>query len=456
MKFHKTLFFRTATTLTIALLLLALIFSASTSYFIMVPVAKRSADDLSALLVLAAKTWVELPYETRPDFIQELENGYGIHLTESDQIEEASSNIPILIYLNLLRSSLQERLGMAPKISVSVDKNDKENVWINIPVNNRYIRFGISVERIGARPPKAMISMVIAILIFSLGTALILARRLTKPLEMLSAATSVVGRGEKSLVPEDHATEEVKILAHNFNQMSLEVSELLENRTTLLAGISHDLRTPLTRLRLALEINASSTDSHLQSQLEDNIDEMEQLLDQALQLARGVSNKEKPTPVDIINLLNTLSSQLDAQYQMSQECQDCRVLFEQDDNIGDNLTLTLSEQSLLRILRNLLENALRYGNKQTIIIHLSKTKNDIKIAVLDHGLGIPNDKLKSVFRPFYRLEGSRNQQTGGSGLGLAIVKQLADANHWNVQLLPRKEGGTQAVLTLPISTTSAS
>lgn len=452
MLFRKTLFFRTVTTLTVSLLLLAFIFTASTAYFIMVPVAKRSAGDLSALLVLAAKTWVELPYETRPDFLQELESAYGIHLVESDYIEVSEDKIPRLMYLNLLRHALQERLGMTSNISISVDKNDAENVWINIPVNNRYIRFGISVERIGARPPKAMISMAIAILILSLGTAFILARRLTKPLEILSKATSAVGRGEKSLIPEDDVTEEVKTLAHNFNCMSLEVSELLENRTTLLAGISHDLRTPLTRLRLALEINASSTDAHFQTQLEDNIDEMEQLLDQALQLARGVSNKEKPSSIDIVNVLKTLASQLDAHYQMSQDCQNCRVLFEQDDSMSDDLTLWLSEQSLLRVLRNLLENALRYGNKQTIIIQLKKAENDIVISILDRGLGIPKDKLKSVFRPFYRIERSRNQQTGGSGLGLAIVKQLVDANHWNVQLLPRKGAGTQAVLMIPVST----
>ncbi len=445
----KTLLFRTATTLSLALLLLSFIFTASMAYFIMLPVGKRSADDLSALLVLATKTWVELPVDMRSNFLNELKSEYGIQLVDSDYALETKENLSIKPYLNLLKEALQTRLNLPQNITVGVDINDAQHVWINIPLENQYIRFGISVERIGARPPKAMMSMALAILVFALGTALILARRLTKPLEMLSKATTAIGRGEKSVIPEDNATEEVKMLAHQFNKMSRQVSELLKNRTTLLAGISHDLRTPLTRLRLALEINASSMDKTVQAQCEHNIEEMEQLLDQALQLARGVSHKEVSHTIDLVHLLTTLAAQLDAQYQLTKDCSNCRVLFEPEASIGSSLKIKVPEQSLLRILRNLLENALRYGNKQSVTIHLSQTSKHIYIRIIDQGLGIPADKLERVFQPFYRLEHSRNQQTGGSGLGLAIVKQLADANQWGIQLVSSPKGGTQALLSIP-------
>jgi two-component system osmolarity sensor histidine kinase EnvZ len=95
-----------------------------------------------------------------------------------------------------------------------------------------------------------------------------------------------------------------------------------------------------------------------------------------------------------------------------------------------------------------LENAIRYGNGNPIQIIYSCHKHSLSITIIDNGLGIPSDKVDAVFRPFYRLETSRGSSTGGSGLGLAIVKQLADANHWKIQLMPRIEGGTKAVLTL--------
>ncbi len=143
MRLPNTLFFRTASTLTLSLLLLSIIFVASAAYFVMVPVGKRSADDLSALLELAAKTWVELPPETRADFVHELQTAHGIRLVESDKPAETSANLPIYIYLHLLKQSLQRRLGEQFDITLGVDANQPDWVWINIPFNDEYIRFGI-------------------------------------------------------------------------------------------------------------------------------------------------------------------------------------------------------------------------------------------------------------------------------------------------------------------------
>jgi two-component system osmolarity sensor histidine kinase EnvZ len=441
MRLPNTLFFRTATTLTLALLLLSIIFVASAAYFVMVPVGKRSADDLSALLELAAKTWVELPPQTRPDFVEELQSAHSIQLVESTEAAEISDSIPIYIYLKLLKNSLQKRLGEQFDITIGVDKNQPDWVWINIPFNDEYIRFGISVERIGARPPVALIAMGIAILVLALGTALILARRLIQPLEALSNATDSIGRGEQKPIDEAHGPDEIRRLAHNFNRMAQQVSDLLENRTTLLAGISHDLRTPLTRLRLALEIHAEVGDDAWHRQLEQNIEEMEQLLEQALQLARGISKKESPHQIELVDFLATLASQLEAQYPD-------RICFETSAQVGNAMQRELPEQTLLRILHNLIGNALRYGAEQAIVIRLDLHRGAPQISILDRGPGIPEDQLQSVFRPFYRLEQSRNLQTGGSGLGLAIVQQLAQAHGWQVSMLRRDGGGNEARLWL--------
>jgi two-component system, OmpR family, osmolarity sensor histidine kinase EnvZ len=448
MKIPNTLFFRTASTLIITLLLLSIIILASTAYFVIIPVAKRSADDLAALLVLSAQTWTELPPETRPDFEEELMTAHGIKLVVAQHPLEAKDRLNIFIYQHLLQNYLQERLDGDNKVIIGSDKNRPDWVWINIPMMENFLQFGISVERIGARPPILLLAVVIAILVLAIGTALIIALRITRPLAMLSSATTRVGKGGEIIIVEDNGADEIVTLARNFNNMSHEVTELLENRTTLLAGISHDLRTPLTRIRLALEINADSMDLSTQSGFESNIEEMELLLNQALLLARGIDKKEPLKQRNLTSLLSTLASQLEAEWLLLHPASESQILFEASSSIKNNLNWDLPEQSFLRVLRNLVENALRYSNDKPVSIQLSLEGGYPLISIQDRGPGIPETELEAVFRPFFRLEGSRNLKTGGSGLGLAIVRQLCHTLGWEITLHPRQGGGNEARLWL--------
>ncbi len=444
----NTFFFRTATTLVIALLLLAIVFLASTAYFVIVPVGKRSADDLAALFVLASQTWVELPLETRPDFERELMTAHGIQLFAAERPLDTKNRLKFYIYQRLLQDALEKRLGGKVKVTRGIVSNQPDWVWYVLPSAEGSLQLGISLGRIGAHPPIALIAMVIAVVVLAIGTALTIALRISRPLAILSAATNTVGKGGKIIIAEDKGPDEIVTLARNFNRMSQQVAELLENRTTLLAGISHDLRTPLTRIRLALEINADSIDSAYRSSLENNIGEMEQLLEQALLLARGIDKKEPLKKRDLVNLLSTLASQLEAEWLLQHPDSEARIMFEDDVSLNNSLTWTLPEQSILRVLRNLAENALRYGNNKPVSIQLSMQQGFPLISIMDRGPGIPEQKIDAVFRPFYRLEASRNLKTGGSGLGLAIVRQLCQALGWEIRLIPRPGGGTEARLWL--------
>ena len=448
MKIPNTIFFKTASTLVISLLLLSIIILASTAYFVLVPVGKRSADDLAALLVLSAQTWSELPPETRPDFEKELITAHGIKLLKAEGSLEAADQLQFYIYRHLLQQALEKRLGGTTGITMGADVQYPEWIWLDIPIAEDLLRFGISAERIGARPPIVLLAMAIAIAVLAIGTALIIALRLSRPLALLSAATTGVGRGERKFVPEDKGPDEIITLAHNFNRMSHEVSELLENRTTLLAGISHDLRTPLTRIRLALEINADAIDGPLRSSFENDVEDMEQLLEQALLLARGVDKKERLQERDLVMLLSTLVAQIEAEWQAQHPDSECRIEFQADDALNAGWLWPLPEQSLLRVLHNLIENSMRYGNNKPVTIQLGKQGDYPLITILDRGLGIPEEEREAVFRPFYRLEGSRNLMTGGSGLGLAIIRQLCQAQGWEITLHPRIGGGTDARLLL--------
>jgi two-component system, OmpR family, osmolarity sensor histidine kinase EnvZ len=447
-KLPNTLFARTASTLTFSLLLLAIIFIVSSVYFVMAPVVKRSADDLAALLVLAAETWHELPIKSHADFAAELKKTHDIILLQGEALTEKENNIPGHIYLNLLRESLETRVKQNIYIDLKDEKTPLSRVWINFPVADEFVRFGISVERVGAHPSVALIAIAISILLFVIGTTLILASRLSRPLETLSKATSMIGKDQQITIPENRGAEEFRTLARNFNLMSQEVRSLLENRTTLLAGISHDLRTPLTRLRLALEIYPTSSDPEIKYQLESNIKEMEQLLDHALQLARGISKEENLKPVDLVKMLSILASQLEAQYQQQKPSEQSWISFQADPETGSSRVYAVPEQSLLRIIGNLLENALRYGNDQPVAIQIGLLNGDPLIAVMDRGPGIPEQELVNVFRPFYRIEQSRNMKTGGSGLGLAIVQQLSLAYGWEVSMHKRVGGGNEVRLWL--------
>ena len=448
MKIPNTLFFRTATTLIVSFLLLSIIILASSAYFVIVPVGKRSADDLAALLVLAAQTWVELPPETRPDFETELMHAHSIKLVKAERPLDTPMRLQFYIYQRLLQKALEKRLGEDKEVIMGADKNQPGWVWISIPTVENALQFGISVERIGARPPIALLAMIIAILVLAIGTALIIALRISRPLAILSSATTTVGKGQDITIGEDNGADELVALARNFNRMSHQVTELLENRTTLLAGISHDLRTPLTRIRLALEINADTIDSAYRSELENNLEEMEQLLQQALLLARGIDKKEPFKPRDLVNLLSTLASQLEAECLLQHPHSECEILFAADNSLENGLVWALPEQSFLRVLRNLVENALRYSGNKPVSIQLSLEGDYPLISIMDRGPGIPEKELEAVFRPFYRLEGSRNLKTGGSGLGLAIVRQLCQALGWKITLHPRQGGGNEARLLL--------
>jgi two-component system osmolarity sensor histidine kinase EnvZ len=428
----NTLFGRTAAILLAVFLLAQGVALYAVWKTVVVPLADRSADDLAARMVLAAQTWVELPPETRADYEIELFLQHNLELGKVERVLDTT--LPPGYFGERLERALSLRTGQDIRLKGGPDP---AWAWTEILLAGNILRVGFLRDRYELEAPWAAGAAFLAGAILTLVTALFLARRTSTRLRQLARSAVEVGQGRlPERLPETGA-DELRTLTAAFNRMADEVQALLENRTVLLSGISHDLRTPITRMQLALAM-LDDADPALVGRMEGDLREMTRLIAQMLDFARSLKGEDE-AETDLAEALAELAA----------SCSDPdRVRFEQ----GGLCLRTLSGAALNRVVGNLLENALRYGDGQAVGLELDCGADAARIRVLDRGPGIPEAEWDKVFQPFYRLEASRSRDTGGSGLGLAIVRQLADVQGWRVELRPREGGGLVAELTIPSRT----
>ncbi|MDP2751731.1 MAG: ATP-binding protein [Rhodocyclaceae bacterium] len=397
-------------------------------FLLMLPMARRATSDLAGLIVLSTQTWRELPPVTRAVFEQELQTAHGLTLVT--QFPEGAIQPTLRSpYFRQLESELIRRAGVAVILS-SETASGETWYWIGLPSGGRTFWVGFSHERIGPQPLLAGLLILMGGFILSGLAAVWLARHTVAPLKRFDMAAAALGRGETPELLPETGPREIQALAHRFNQMARQVQDLLDARTTLLAGLSHDLRTPLARMRLALELLERRPDPAWIARLDKDVEEMNQLVGELLDLARGLG-REAATQVDVRELLESLTERVkEAGVEVWVHC--------------PIIQLTVPPTALRRVLGNLLANAQRYAGDGPIELRCENIHDECRIGVLDRGPGIPSEQMEAVFRPFHRVEASRNPATGGTGLGLAIVRQLAQANGWRVWLENRPEGGLAA------------
>jgi signal transduction histidine kinase len=258
-------------------------------------------------------------------------------------------------------------------------------------------------------------------------------RRLTQPLASLAdAATGLAQNLEQPPLPENGPAE-IAQAARAFNAMQRDIKRYLETRAQALAGVSHDLRLPITRLRLRLE---KIEEGELRNKMENDLTEMDQMIGSTLEFLRAGSSAEKASRLDLNALVESVTEDMIT----------VGATIRQHGSVAQ--PMLVRPQALRRCLTNLLENARRYGGGD-VDISLQEKEGRVEIRVDDRGPGIPKDDLERVFEPFVRIESSRAKQTGGSGLGLAIARAIARAHSGDVRLEPREGGGISAILTLP-------
>ncbi|MGH8238707.1 MAG: ATP-binding protein [Steroidobacteraceae bacterium] len=257
-------------------------------------------------------------------------------------------------------------------------------------------------------------------------------RTITRPLGDLAKAADAVGRGTAVQPLKERGARELKHATRAFNAMQERLNRYLDSRTRVLAAMSHDLRTPITRLRLRVE---SIEDEALRTRCVEDLDEMTRMVRGALSVFRGLNDEEPTVPVDIGALLQELQ----------------RRYGEVNANVAIEGQAAApfpgKPLALKRCLGNLVDNALQYGELATIAV--TDSDDELTIRVLDNGPGIPDAELERVFEPFYRLESSSNRATGGTGLGLSIARDVAQAHGGALTLANRSGGGLEAKLVLP-------
>jgi hypothetical protein len=270
------------------------------------------------------------------------------------------------------------------------------------------------------------------------GLTLWAVRRLTAPVRTLAAAAEALGRDVNAPpLPEDGPTE-VAVAANAFNTMAARIRRFVQDRTELLTAIGHDLRTPITRLKLRAEF---VEDDEQRGKMLADLEELEAMVSATLAFGRDARSTEPVSPLDLAELLRTI---LDEAGDARPEAVD-RLAYDGP----AHLTVHARSLSLKRALANLVSNAVSYGGSAHVRL-APPVDGMVTIEIEDDGPGIPPHELDRVFEPFHRVEASRNRETGGVGLGLPIARNILRAHGGDVALANRTAGGAKATVTLPV------
>lgn len=282
-------------------------------------------------------------------------------------------------------------------------------------------------------PYRLLLSLAV-LLVAVIAVSLVAVRWATRPLNVLADAADELGRNIDRPPMEEKGPLEVARAARAFNTMQTRLASYIRDRTRVLAAMSHDLKTPITRLRLRSELLG---DPHMKEKFTKDLDEMESMVSATLDFLRGLENREPVQPVDIMALLESLQADL-RETGGAVEIEGATVR-----------PYPGGPQALKRCLGNLIENAVKYGQSARVLVDDNDARLEVRIQ--DQGPGLPPAELEKVFEPFYRVEGSRSRETGGTGLGLAIARGIAEAHGGSLVLRNRAQGGLDAVLVLPRS-----
>lgn len=401
-------------------------------YFEREPRAEATALQAVTVVNYTRASLIASQENLRLALLSELTGKEGVRIYYADFMEEIEP-LPDDPFIQKVAEKIRNRLGA--ETIITVRHYGIEGLWVSFGIGQD--DFWVVIPRIHVeRPfPWQWLGWGALVLGLSLAGGYLLAARINRPLNLLVKAANRLRSGEQpEKLPEDSVTE-LREVSSTFNKMADALAELDAERTLILAGVSHDIRTPLARLRLAVEMLPEQDCGYLKHGMVEDIADMDNIINQFLDFVRGTEGE----PTQMIDI-NTL----------------LQALHDRQARAGRNLVIKLSPTyavpikplAMQRLLDNLVGNAYAYGGGEVCVASKIEADN-IVISVLDNGPGIPETHLKKLLKPFERLDKARSN-VGGSGLGLAIAERIAKLHHGTLELINRPEGGLEARLSIPI------
>lgn len=434
----RTLLARTFLLLAALMLLSVLAWFAIFTTYEREPRARQIAQMIASVVNLTRTSLVSARPEARRELLRELSDREGIHIYPA-AADDRIAPLPERAFLLRIQELLRDRLGPETRLTLErdgekalfasfrIDDGDEGEFWVALPI-----------ERLERIFPAQWVGWGIAAVLLSLVGAWLIMFRVTRPLKALEHAAAEIGRGRQPAPLTESGPEELETLARAFNRMSADLARLDEDRALILAGISHDLRTPLTRLRMEIEMTAA--DEETRDAMAADVEEMDRTIGQFLVFARtGAEGGETLAPTNLAALLAELAEQYRRR----------GFIVVPAAALPENALVHVHATTLRRAIANLIDNALRHaGTEQPVDLALERVAGTMRIEVRDRGPGIPAEEADRLKLPFTRLEAARSNAVG-AGLGLAIVERIARAHGGALDLLPREGGGLVARITIP-------
>jgi signal transduction histidine kinase len=378
----------------------------------------------------------------RPAALRELERELGVHAS----LSAGPPLMPPDLTSQGLARIIRINMGLVPVRPVNrpLDVILRGMPWDgSVTVGYHFPDEGWLDVEILVPPPRPWHSptFLLAFLLMTAAAALLsfwAVRRLTGPVGTLAAAAERLGRDVNAPPLPETGPDEVARAAVAFNTMARRISRFVSDRTFLLTAIGHDLRTPITRLRLRAEF---IDDDELRAKFLSDLAELDGMVSATLAFGRDTADQEPAVPLDLAALLRTVLDDASDAWPDLQEA----LVYE---GLA-HLTVHGRLMMLKRAFANLVGNAMKYGGAARVAMRAPEA-GIVTIIVEDDGPGVPPDQLERIFDPFYRVEGSRNRETGGTGLGLPIARNIFRAHGGDVVLANRAGGGARAVVTFPV------
>ncbi len=395
------------------------------------PRAQQMAQTVVSTVNLTRAAVLSSAPEWRSALLAELQDAEGVRLRLAEAQEILTPLPQFPPEMALMAQRVSDRLGAETQFASA--RNGEAALWVSFKIGNDNFWLGLPAERLGPPPSRMLLIWGLVALLLALAGGYLIARQVTRPLSRVARAARQLGAGTMPAPLSEQGAPEVIAVARAFNQMSSDLAANERERALVLAGISHDLRTPLARVRLAAEMTG---DASLREGLVTDVEQMDAVIRQFLDYAR-LDESETPVSTDLSALVREVAQSFQGQAKKIEL------------SLAAVPILNLRPLLLRRALANLLDNAIKYGDGE-IVLSLQRHGNTVELSVADRGVGIPAEQREAAKRPFIRLQTARSD-ADGSGLGLAIVERAARLHGGEFRLESRAEGGLQATLVLPLN-----